>query len=60
MKRKITRRKKTGNFLSRLQKSPKIKSVKARIRKKKSELQKLSREYRSKLKSESRRLRKKK
>jgi len=44
------------NFLSRVQKTPKIKSIRAKIKKQKSVLKKLSGTYKRTLKSESKRL----
>ena len=45
-----------GNFISRLQKRPKVKSVRAKIRKQKAVLKRLSSEYKRALKSEARKL----
>jgi len=53
-KKKKVRR---GNFVSRLQRTPKVRSVRSKIRKKKAELKKLSGEYKRALKSEARKLR---
>ena len=55
MKRKTKKRK--TNFLARIQRTSKVRNVKARIRKKKVELKKLSAEYRKALKTEARKLR---
>ena len=54
-KKKSTRRK--GNFISRLQRTPKVRAVKAKIRKHKAAGKKLSSEYRKALKAEAKKLR---
>ncbi|MBK9285043.1 MAG: hypothetical protein IPM51_12120 [Sphingobacteriaceae bacterium] len=54
VKKKRTARK--TSFLSKVQKSSKVRKVRAKIKSKKAELKKLSREYKATLKSESRRL----
>lgn len=56
MRKKTKKRK--GNFLARIQKTAKVRSVKTKIRKKKAELKKLSSEYKRALKTEARKLRK--
>lgn len=53
MKKKTRKR----NFLSIIQKTARVRNVKARIKKKKAELKKLSNEYRKALKTEARKLR---
>lgn len=45
-----------GNFIARLQKRPKVRSVRSKIRKQKAVLKRLSRQYKSALKSEARKL----
>lgn len=45
-----------GNFIARLQKRPKIRSVRAKIRKQKAVLKKLSRQYKSALRTESKKI----
>lgn len=52
----VKRKKSRPNFLSRLQRSKKVRSVKAKIRSKKAELKKLSNEYKRALKSEAKKL----
>ena len=47
---------KKTNFLARVQRAPKVVSIKAKIRKQKAALKKLGRTYKSLIKSESRRL----
>lgn len=44
------------NFLSRVQKTPKMKSIRAKIKKQRAALKKLSVQYKRTLKSESKRL----
>jgi hypothetical protein len=46
-----------GNFIARLQRSPKVRSVRAKIRKQKAVLKKLSGEYKRALKSSAKKLR---
>jgi hypothetical protein len=57
-KRKVAKRKapKKKNFLSRLQKTVKIRSIKAKIKKQKAAAKKLSMEYKRALKSEAKKL----
>jgi hypothetical protein len=45
-----------GNFIARLQKTPKVRSVRAKIRKQKAVLKRLSAEYKRTLKSQARKL----
>jgi len=52
-KKKKTRR---GNFIARLQRSPKVRSVRSKIRKHKAAGKRLSRQYKSALKSAARKL----
>lgn len=56
----MKRKKKTvrkGNFIARLQRRPKIKSIRSKIKKAKAVSKRLSRQYKSLLKSESRKVR---
>lgn len=46
-----------GNFIARLQRSPKVRSIKAKIRKHKAAGKKLSGQYRKALKSAAKKLR---
>ena len=50
------KRKSKTSFLSRVQKTPKIRSIRTKIKRQKAVLKKLSRTYKTTLKSESRRL----
>lgn len=50
------KRKSKGSFLARVQRSAKMKSVRAKIKKKRLELKRLSTQYKRTLKSESKRL----
>lgn len=50
------RKARKGNFLSRVQKTAKVKAIRAKIRKAKLAQKKLSRAYKAAVKSESRRL----
>ena len=45
-----------GNFIARLQKRPKVRSVRAKIRKQKAVLKKLSRQYKSALRTEAKKI----
>lgn len=45
-----------GNFIARLQRRPKVKSVRAKIRKQKAVLKRLSKQYKSALRTEARKL----
>ena len=45
-----------GNFVARLQRTAKVRSVRSKIKKKKAELKKLSNEYKRALKTEAKRL----
>jgi len=57
-KRKTAKRKPRGNFLKRVQNTPRVKSIKKKIRDNESKRKKLSREYKRLIKSESKRLKK--
>jgi hypothetical protein len=58
MARKTKKRKvRKGNFIARLQRTPKVRSVRAKIRKQKAVLKRLSGEYKRALKSSARKLR---
>ena len=58
MARKTKKRKvRKGNFIARLQRTPKVRSIKAKIRKHKAAGKRLSSEYRRALKSAARKLR---
>lgn len=52
------RKKKTrkGNFIARLQKRPKVRSIRSKIRKQKSVLKRLSRQYKSALRTEAKKI----
>lgn len=52
-KRKVRK----GNFIARLQRSPKVRSIKSKIRKHKAAGKKLSRQYRAALKTTAKKLR---
>jgi len=57
MKKRKVKKVRKGNFIKRLQNTPQVKKVRAKIRKKKAELKKLSGEYKRTLKSASKKLR---
>ena len=58
-RRKTKKRKTRGSFLGKVQRSPGVKSVRNRIKRKKAELKKLSGEYKRQVKKAAKRLKKK-